>query len=182
MASRNPFEVLGLGVRYRISRAEIERAYLQAVGAIHPDLGGLGPTAFEDESDADVTAVLNMARDTLLNPETRASLMLSLLGGSAKEQDKSLPPTFLLEMMEVREQVEAASSSKDLAELAKWKSWAADQRREYEAKVADLFDKVEQTGANNTATLKEIRATLNAWRYIERLIEQLDPAGNAPTL
>lgn len=87
-----------------------------------------------------------------------------------------------MEIMEVREQVEAATASKDTVELAKWKTWAADQRREYEAKVADLFDQAEQEDEQQSAILKEIRAVLNAWRYIERLIEQLEPGASGSTL
>jgi hypothetical protein len=41
------------------------------------------------------------------------------------------------------------------------------QRGEYEGRVARLF-------AQGAETV-EIRRELNAWRYIERLIEQLDP-------
>ncbi len=176
MPSRNPFELLGVKVRYRISRAEVEQAYLRAVANSHPDLGGPFAASIEDGSDADVTASLNMARDTLLNPETRASVMLSLLGGPAKDQDKSLPPGFLLEIMEVREQVESAAAFHDKAELSKWKAWAADQRRDYEKRVADFFDQAQQAGDKNADALKEVRATLNAWRYIERLAEQIEPS------
>ena len=36
-----------------------------------------------------------------------------------------------------------------------------------------LFERFDET--NEQAVLSEIRTQLNAWRYIERLIEQLDP-------
>ena len=83
---------MGLARRFDITAAEIRRAYLQRAAAVHPDLAG------DDAGEA--AAALNRAKMVLENPERRANALLALLGGPAKEQDKSLPPGFLMEMMD----------------------------------------------------------------------------------
>ncbi|MGH7243476.1 MAG: iron-sulfur cluster co-chaperone HscB C-terminal domain-containing protein [Phycisphaerales bacterium] len=168
MPPPNPFQLLGLPARFEVDEASLRRAYLAKVSAIHPDL------ADADDSQG-ASADLNRAREALANPESRANILLSLLGGPAKEADKSLPPAFLMEMMETREAIEAALASGQANERAKWTAWGIEQRASYIAQVGAQFralDPVAPTAAN----FKTIRTTLNAWRYIERLIEQLDPA------
>lgn len=156
----DPFAILGLPRRFDLTDAAIRRAFLAKVQSAHPDAGG----------DQDVGADLTKARDTLLNPESRADTLLRLLGGPAKDADKTLPPGFLMDIMETREALEAALASKDPAELERLRHWALEQRQSYASTVAAAF------AANDTQGL---RTTLNAWRYVERMIEQMDPNTNA---
>ncbi|MBS0188023.1 MAG: DnaJ domain-containing protein [Planctomycetes bacterium] len=163
MTAPNPFQHLGLPLRFDLSEADIRRAYLARVAAQHPDISS------EDEAQ-EASATLNRARETLLNPETRADALLVALGGPAKDADKSLPPGFLMEIMQLREEIEGAVASGSPEQRAKWVEFGKQQRRAYSDRVRALFD------ASPTPALGPIRTTLNAWRYIERLIEQLDPA------
>jgi len=163
----NPFQLLGLPLTFNVDDAALRRAYLAKVAAVHPDL------ASADGSQG-VSAALNHARDLLANPEARANALLSLLGGPTKEADKSLPPAFLMEIMETREAIETALTSGDPAERTRWLEWGEKERQTYITRAREMFGAL---GADpSIASLKQIRTTLNAWRYIERLIEQLDPA------
>lgn len=152
------FTTLGLEPRFDVTGEAVERAYLRRAAAVHPDRG---------DDDGVAAAELNLAREVLANPESRANALLARLGGPGAGQDKSLPSEFLVEMMEVREAIEAARS--DAAESARWVRWADERRAEYVARLTGLF-------AASPPVLAEIRRELNAWRYIERLIEQLDPS------
>jgi DnaJ-domain-containing protein 1 len=149
---------------FDIDRAAVERAFLARVAKLHPDLVG------DDDELAVQAAALNRAKKTLLDDERRADALLTLLGGPGKEEDKSLPPGFLMEIMETREAIEAAVASGDAAERARWRQWAQHQRGTYRETVATLFAQ-----GTHAATRGAIRTQLNAWRYIERLIEQVDP-------
>ena len=156
--------ILGIPPRYDLDRAAVERAYLARAAALHPDVAG-------DDDDAPLqSAILNKAKRVLLDDERRADALLALLGGPPKEQNKSLPPGFLMEIMETREAIEAAVASGDQAEREKWQRWAREQRLSYRDQVAKLFE-----AGSDADNLGQVRTQLNAWRYIERLIEQLDP-------
>jgi curved DNA-binding protein CbpA len=164
----DPFDILGLPPAFDHAPAAIERAYLARAASVHPDLVG------DDDEAAVRAAKLNRAKSVLLNPEQRANALLARLGGPSKAQDKSLPPGFLIEMMETREAIEAAIATGNPEERGQWDRWALEQRSEYVSHIGELFGQV----AKDPGKLAQIRQKLNAWRYIERLIEQLDPKYN----
>lgn len=171
------FDVLGLRVAFDLPLAEIEAAYLARAAGLHPDLAG------GDEEAPRRMAALNEARRTLANPETRAAALLSRLGGKAAEADKSLPPGFLMEMMERREAMEAELAAADAGARAEaeaaWDAWGRSARREAADAVAELFAQAQAMpeGAARAALLGQVRTRLNAWRYVERLLEQVRGAG-----
>lgn len=160
-APNDPFSLLGLPPSFDLDPKAIEHAYLLRAAAAHPDL-----SPEPDDSDA-LASHLNLARQTLLDPEQRAAALLTLRGGPSKESNKSLPPGFLMDFMETREQIDIALAARDPARIRHWRQWALDQRAAYIAKVSQLF---RDASSHNSV---DIRTTLNAWRYIERLIEQL---------
>ncbi len=160
LSMSDPFDILGLSRSFDLSIDAIERAYLAQSAQCHPDLIG------DDDEASRRSAELNDAKAALANPESRANALLAVLGGPSKEQDRTLPNGFLLEMMETREEIEADIASGSEAKRSTWKEWSARERERYTKTVSMLF---KQTPVDTS----EIRKQLNAWRYIERLIEQL---------
>jgi curved DNA-binding protein CbpA len=166
--SRNdPFSVLGLRQRFDLDPAEVERAFLQRVAATHPDHAAddpLGP----DQGDAEVAvARLSNARETLLDAERRAVALLALLGGEDASADRSLPIGFLQEILEVREAMEADLASEGDEARPRWRAWAVARRDGHVATLQGWF-------RSPSPPLADIRRELNAWRYVERMMEQLD--------
>lgn len=159
------FEILGLPKAFDLDPAALQRAYLAGAARLHPDMtrGSAGDGELADVSD------LNRAKAVLSDPERRAEELLAALGGPAKEADKSLPAGFLMRIMDVRTELDGARQSGDAAAVSRWRSWAQEQRAEFVRTVREMF-------ARAAPPLAEIRRTLNAWRYIERMIEQMDPA------
>ena len=167
-APADPFATLGVPRSFALEPAMLQRAYLRASAKRHPDLAG---DLAGDESIN--SAAINAARDLLADPERRAGVLLALLGGPGAGEDASLPDGFLMEILEVREEVESARG--DATATAEWESWADARRAEYIERVGSMFESVEGDASADAQELRAIRQELNAWRYIERLIEQLDP-------
>ena len=173
--AEDPFAILGLPRSYRIERAAVQRAYLERAANVHPDFarsaaGSAGPID-------DAAASLNRAKETLENPELRAHTLLCLIAAEAgipfqPADDRALPPGFLAQMMETREQIEADRAAGHTAKLAAWERWAEERRAAHQRKVGELFEP--DAGRPTPASLRAIKMELNAWRYIERMIEQLD--------
>jgi hypothetical protein len=161
----NPFAQLGLEPVYRIDSAQIERAYRIGLAQSHPDMGAGGGGADP--------AALNAARATLSDHEQRASALLAVLGGPDASSCRDLPDGFLMDMMMQRQEIEEAIESGGEQERARWEQWGIEQRRAYHKEIAQRFEALSDPADH--AGLRDIRVQLNAWRYIERLIEQLDP-------
>lgn len=162
----DPFDVLGLPARFDVDPASLHAAWLRGSALLHPDASHAGG-APNDERLARL-ADLNRAKSVLADPIHRAEALLERLGGPAKDADKSLPDGFLLEMLDVREQVEQAGEDQD--EINRWEAWAERRRAEAVRTVSGLFD-AHASGVSGALT--DIRRELNAWRYIERMLEQL---------
>lgn len=165
--SKDPFELLGLPPRFDLDVAALQRAYLIRSAAAHPDLA-------EDLAAAADSAALNRARQQLEDPESRADALLARLGGPSREADRSLPDGFLMEIMEVREQLESALAARDPVAVARWHDWATAERVRHIAEVGARFAAL--SNPPDPASLRQIRQSLNAWRYIERMLEQLAAA------
>lgn len=165
----DPFELLGLAPSFDIDAATLGTAYLALVARLHPDI------AQGDAEASRRSAAANRARSVLEDPELRAGALLKRLGGPSKEADRSLPPGFLADILELREEIEAAQTSGDPLQVEKWRVWAATRRTEYVRQIADLFRRCNTAAPDPAPLLKEVRMELNAWRYVERLIEQLEP-------
>lgn len=161
------FEILGIEPGFEIDLEEVEQAFLARLASIHPDVAREGDSAL-------LTARLNAAREVLEDPERRAWALVSRLTGGEKVQDRSLPDGFLPEIMEVREEVETAVASGDASRLASWREWARDRRAQHMSRVTGMFNAmVEGGGRPGGSAVRDLIRELNAWRYIERLIEQV---------
>lgn len=168
----SPFAALGLPVSFDLRDTDIERAYLTRAARLHPDIARGGDAG--DEA-ARRMAVVNDARATLRDPERRASAVLAALGGPSASNDNALPDGFLMEIMQTRMAVEEAAESEDPEALAEWVEWAEIERQRAIDEVGAMFNALTDPPANDV--LADIRKRLNAWRYIERLVEQLDQPG-----
>lgn len=169
----DPFFLLGVPRTFDLSIDQVRGAHLALAASLHPDLA---PGESEEETSRR-SAELNLALHLLEDPERRANVLLELLGGPTKEQDRSLPPGFLMEMMETREAIESAVESADPAAIRTWHDWAEEQRAGHIRAISDLFRGLPASAKGEQ--LAPIRTRLNEWRYIERLREQLDSGGSA---
>ncbi|MBK7404727.1 MAG: hypothetical protein IPJ41_08850 [Phycisphaerales bacterium] len=168
---RDPFETLGLDATFDLAAEQVEGAYLARVAAVHPDLAASDPERASEA--ARLAAALNTARRVLSDPEGRARALLDRLG---VPESRDLPEGFLLEMMETRLAIEEAARAGDTEQVARWRGWAAAARGESVRQIGSLFNRV-GSGEPQDDLGREIRRQLNAWRYIERLIEQLPGPG-----
>ena len=161
------FDVLGMEATFDLDTDALRRAWLKKSLSAHPDRAG------GDEEAREVSARLNEAKRTLEDEESRANALLARLGGPSKEAEKSLPDGFLMEIMELREGLESAQMAGDPAGLAPHRERAERERAARVARVRDLF-----SSELDDSTLRAIRVELNAWRYLERMLEQIEaPAG-----
>lgn len=177
---RSPFEILGLPVSCVITRAQVESAYLARIAGAHPDHAaddGLAGGAAGGPAGGPTAAELNDARAALLDEETRFNLVHRALGGPTAGEDDSLPDGFLMEIMDARMEIEEATASGDAAEREKWTAWGEEQKAALRATASAQLERLGGGADGDRAgALRDVRRTLNAWRYYERLIEQLDPS------
>lgn len=159
----DPFDVLGLPATFDLDRSRLQSAYLAKAAQAHPDAAG---------SD-DLAAQINQAKRTLEDPERRANALLARLGGPSKEHNRDLPPGFLMELMSTREEMEEIAQSQDAQALDTFRTMAESRRSGHIERISTLVQELDSPPTPES--LARIRVELNAWRYAERMIEQIQP-------
>lgn len=167
----DPFEVLGLERTFALDRRAVESAARARLATLHPDLAS-GDAEAQERAERE-TAEVNAARAVLGDPERRANALHALLGGASASEDSTLPDGFLMEIMEARQGAEFAENE----DASDWSAWAEDRRAGLIEEVGTLLERAAAgEGEDRLVALREARCALNAWRYIERMREQLPGA------
>lgn len=108
-AGTNDFERLGLSPDVPFDAAAAERNYLRLSRALHPDFK-TGGDAAALELAVSHSAALNEAWRTLTDDQARAESLLELHHPGALERHKTLAPDFLMEALELSEEIEQANA------------------------------------------------------------------------
>jgi len=116
--SKNYFEIFNIPVAFELDTDQLSVLYRELQKEVHPDRFA---SAGDQQSRLAVqmTSLVNQAFDTLKMPVSRAHYLLKLAGLDIDhDQDTTMDPMFLMEQMELREEIEAVRSKSDpLAEI-----------------------------------------------------------------
>ena len=134
---KNHFELFGLVPAYALDAALLDRAYRDIQANIHPDRFAHAGDA-ERGASMQLTTRVNEAYRTLRSPVQRARHILELNGVDAGfESNTAMPPEFLMEQMELRENLDDA---RDAAALGLIEKDLLNRKRTMEAQIADCID------------------------------------------
>ncbi|OCH96156.1 Co-chaperone Hsc20 [Obba rivulosa] len=110
-----------LGVPYEpnpfiVSNLELKRRLRELQSVIHPDKW-VGKNEREQQAAGRLSSVVNNALHHLSDPLRRAEYILSREGFTVEETDKIDDPMFLMEILELREQLSDAQSRREVDEI-----------------------------------------------------------------
>nr|XP_014089396.1 iron-sulfur cluster co-chaperone protein HscB [Bactrocera oleae]XP_014089397.1 iron-sulfur cluster co-chaperone protein HscB [Bactrocera oleae] len=112
----NYFHLLNFPNNFPLEQQELTRRFRQLQTLVHPDKFS-NRTSREQNNSADWSALINRAYKTLSAPIERGQYLLKLEGEQMPQDNSTLNKEFLMEMMELNEEVEDAKSSEDLERL-----------------------------------------------------------------
>lgn len=166
------FHRLGLPRRFVLDASELERAYLAHSRAVHPDYHLTGSSG-DLNASLELSATVNEAYNTLRDPFTRAEHLLALAGGPSAAEQKQMPPAFLAEMLDAREEIERARGN--AAETDRLADVFAARFDKLMSEVGGLFQQLDVAPeANKANLLLRVRGLLNAAKYVRGLIRDLN--------
>ncbi len=103
--NQNYFEIFGLPINFRVDTEQLAKRYRQLQRELHPDRF-VGGTEHEKRLSMQWSALLNTANETLRLPLPRAIYMLEQKG-LVVDPNPQLSPEFMMEQIELREELEA---------------------------------------------------------------------------
>ena len=163
--SDDPFALLGLAPAYELDLAALERAYFERSKALHPDRFAGAPAA-ERVAVLSRSRALNDAYQLLRKPASRAEYLLERVGLTIGDNEQ-LDPAFLMEILELREELAEARVAGDAALVEKLQRAMQARRTETLDALPALFR------SGDHATIKHRLIVL---RYIDRYLEECDAA------
>jgi molecular chaperone HscB len=111
--SKNYFELFGMPVGFRVDKTALAERYRDLQKVVHPDRFASGSEA-EQRLSLQQTTQLNEAHATLKDPVKRAIYLLKLNGvDMALEKETTQDTAFLMEQLELREQLSEAKHQAD---------------------------------------------------------------------
>ncbi len=172
--TRDHFTLFGLAPRYAIDEKMLSATYQSLQQTVHPD-------RFAQASEADKRAAMqssaqvNEAYKALRDPLARAAYLCELKGAPVKaERHTAMPPRFLMQQMQWREQLAEAQSLGDEAAIETLEREVMLARREGFSKLSVMLD--EQQDFHNAA--QQVRALMFIDKFSRDVSEALHALEN----
>lgn len=137
---QNHFELFGLTPAFALESEALERSYRDIQSQVHPDRFAHAGDA-ERRASLQWTTRVNEAYRTLKDPVQRGKHILELHGVDvAFETNTQMPTDFLMQQLELREELEAAIHGKDASILDRMRARLRSQKHTLENEIAQAID------------------------------------------
>lgn len=171
----HPFEILGLAPSFALDPSVLEQRQRELNRALHPDRHA-GKSPAERRQALSRAMDINLAYRTLRDPASRAEALFSLLGAPSTRETTISDPVLLMEMMEQREALEEARSSKDRAQLDAIGRSMAEREQVVLGRLNEAFAPLlagSPSAETREAQLSSARQLLAELRYVRRFAEEI---------
>ncbi|ASU39557.1 Fe-S protein assembly co-chaperone HscB [Herbaspirillum sp. meg3] len=144
---QNHFALFQLPQRFAVDQTALEKAYHGVQNQAHPDKFA-NATGAEKRVAMQWATRANEAYQTLKNPLKRASYLCELNGVDLQtESNTSMPPAFLMQQMEWREELDDARAGKNIDALEQLDAALRSAKKDTVARIEALLDANDFTAA-----------------------------------
>lgn len=161
ICTMNYFELFELPISIQIDKTKLAQKYFELQKKYHPDFFANG-TEHEQEQALEISSQLNKALKTFKSTDLTIKYVLQLKGQLEEEEKYQLPPAFLMEMMELNEEL-SADSAKQIGEL---------ETALYN-EVAPIIENYNYATATNADLLK-LKEYYYKKKYLQRILDRLE--------
>ncbi len=181
LLENNFFDLFGIENAYSLDRQLLRDRFRDLQKKFHPD-NFASASEQERRLSAQYAALINEAFTTLNDPMQRGRYMLSLLGISTDEElDTRMDPEFLMQQIELREEMEAAQSSADSAldALGRLAIKVNNEFSKREASIAEILDNTAESGSAQESGLDTARHLVRELQFLNRMQSEINDAEEA---
>ena len=165
---RSHFELFGLAPAFGLDTEALERSYRDIQSRVHPDRFAHAGDA-ERRASLQWTTRVNQAYRALKDPVQRGKHLLELQGVDvAFETNTQMPTEFLLQQLELREELEGARSARDASRLDGLRAGLRSQKKALEGGIGEAID-AKQDYAGAAGLVRKLM-------FLDRLDAEIDAA------
>jgi molecular chaperone HscB len=167
------FDLFGIGRTYSLDRRMLRDRFRELQKKFHPD-NFASASDQERRLSAQYAALINEAYTTLNDPMQRGKYMLSLYGINLDEEhDTQMDPEFLMQQIELREELDDAQSSIDA--LARLSARISDEFSKREASIGEILDNT----SGQDSQLDTARHLVRELQFLIRMRSEIEDAEEA---
>ena len=156
----NYFELFNLPVSLKVDKSQLAKKYFELQKKYHPDFF----TQADEEGQAaalEKSSSVNKALKLLQNQDETIKYVLEMKGLLAADEKYQLPPDFLMEMMDLNENLSADSA----VAINEIETGLYDE-------VKDIIESYNDSTSNES--LQKVKAYYFKKKYVQRILERLD--------
>ena len=157
----NHFELFELPVGFKIDKSKLAQKYFELQKKYHPDFFAQG-TEHEQEEALEISSQLNKALKIFKSEDETIKYVLQLKGLLEEEEKYQLPPAFLMEMMELNEEL-SENSAQQINEIEK----------ELYAEVQPIIENYDDA-IGITADLLKLKEYYYKKKYLKRILDRIE--------
>lgn len=162
----NDFELFGLPQKFQQDRAQIDAVWRRLQAEVHPDRFASDGVAAQRVA-MHWSVRVNEAYGRLKEPLARAAYLCELGGAPIAANNTSMPPSFLVEQMSLREALDEAATEQAVMELEAQVSSARASRMQILERLLDQDN-------DAPAAAQEVRALMFIERFADDVQKRLD--------
>ena len=166
----NYFELFEIPVQLTVAKASLPRKYFELSRKYHPDffVNGSGE---EQVLALEKSAMLNKAFKTFQNPDETIKYVLQLNGLLEEEEKYELPPDFLMEVLEINEELMELGENKTL--LPNLELRITELQAEIYEPVKEIVEHYKE-GTTSEKELLQVKEYYYKKKYLDRIRQQLN--------
>ena len=166
----NYFELFEIPVQLKVDKASLPRKFFELSRKYHPDFFVNGSEQ-EKTKALEISALLNIAFKTFQNPDETIKYVLKLKGLLEEEEKYELPPDFLMEVLEINEELMELGENKTL--LPDLEIRIAELQTEIYESVKEIVEHY-QEGVTSEKELLQVKEYYYKKKYLDRIRKQLN--------
>lgn len=156
----NYFELFELPVSLKIDQGKLAQKYFELQKKYHPDFFTQA-TEYEQEEALEISSQLNKALKVFKDRDETIKYVLQLKGLLEEEEKYQLPPDFLLEMMELNEELSDESAAR-----------IASIEKELYSEVGSIIENYNDERIREQE-LQKLKAYYYKKKYLKRILDRL---------
>jgi len=137
----NYFQLFDIAVKLKVDKNEVRRKYLALSKKNHPDYF-VNESGEEQQKSLEIFSLLNKALKTFTKEDETIRYVLQLKGLLEEEEKYALSPAFLMQMMEVNE--ELSEATEDPSKKAQLFKQLTQLEKEIYEPVQDIVEKYKE--------------------------------------
>jgi molecular chaperone HscB len=164
----NYFELFEIPVKLKVDKNSLQGKFFELSRKYHPDHNA----GHDTESQAEVlekSALLNKAFKTFQNPDETIKYVLQLKGLLQEEEKYELPPDFLMEVLDINEQL---METEEATERSKLSSIISQLSTEIYEPVKEIVEHYKD-GTTSEKELLQVKEYYYKKKYLDRIKRQL---------